>query len=77
MKGESGTAEMKLMKKTADCARLDYKKLLDTVKELNTQPIIEFIENFRCYQLVSFVSAINEQSQSMRLQFLCTTCIHF
>jgi len=35
---------MKFMKRTAVCTRSDYKKNLDIVKELNTQP---FIENYR------------------------------
>jgi hypothetical protein len=37
-------AVMKFMKRTAVCTRSDYKKNLDIVKELNTQP---FIENYR------------------------------
>jgi hypothetical protein len=38
-------AEMKFMRRMADYTRFDYKNNLDIMKELNTQPIAEFIEN--------------------------------
>jgi len=38
-------AEMKFMIRTAGYAHLDYKKNLDIMKELNTQPVMDFIEN--------------------------------
>jgi len=47
IQGESRTmaAEMKFMRRMADYTRFDYKNNLDIMKELNTQPIAEFIEN--------------------------------
>jgi len=35
---------MKFMKKMTGCTHLDFKMNLYTVKELNTQPIMEFIK---------------------------------
>jgi hypothetical protein len=35
------------MRKTAGYTRSDYKNNLDVMKDLNTQPVMEFIDNYR------------------------------
>jgi hypothetical protein len=35
------------MRRTAVCTSSDYKTNLDAVKELDTQPVMEFRENYR------------------------------
>jgi hypothetical protein len=40
-------AEMKFIRRTARCIGLGYKNNLDMMKELDTQLIMEFIENYR------------------------------
>jgi hypothetical protein len=44
MKTESGLPEIKYTREEAGCIRSDYKNL-GIIKELNTQPIMEFINN--------------------------------
>jgi len=34
--------------KTTGYTRLDYEKMSDTINELNTRPIIQLTENYRC-----------------------------
>jgi len=41
-------ADMKYMRRAAGCTRLDYRKNLDTMKELSMQTVVEFIGNYRC-----------------------------
>lgn len=41
------TAEITFMKETAGCTCLDYKMNVNMTKELNTQPGMEFIEDYR------------------------------
>jgi hypothetical protein len=41
-------AEITVMRRTAGYIRLDSKNNLDIGKELNTQPITEFVQNYRC-----------------------------
>jgi hypothetical protein len=37
---------MKFMSRMAGCTRFDYKKNLVIMKELNTQPKMEFVEGY-------------------------------
>jgi hypothetical protein len=39
-------AEIKFMRKTADYTRLDSKQNLDITRELNKEPVMEFIQSY-------------------------------
>jgi argininosuccinate synthase len=40
-------SEMKFVRRKAGCIGMDYKRNFDLMKELNTQPIMEIMENWR------------------------------